>query len=117
MVTTGRSRISSEYIDYIFNQQGVIKLMFGLNPLIRIPSGHVPHNTYLDFILQFGLLGSAVLLWFIVRNLSKSFRPIVDKPSNKPVLILKVLFLFYMFGLSLYEGCLTGIMIITLFAL
>lgn len=72
-ITGGRTDLFAKYIDYIFNQD-FLSLIFGFNVLQSkdlygaVGVTHATHNTYLDYILAFGLIGF-VLLWttFIIK--------------------------------------------------
>ena len=116
-VTTFRSELGAEYLNYIFNEQGLLRLFFGGNPLvIDSVSDMSPHNTYITTMLQFGLLGIVILVVSALRRLHLVF---VDKehPYRKPFLILKSMCLFMAFCISLYGDNLWLVWMLSLFLL
>lgn len=65
-VTTGRLGIVSEYIEILFNNFKCLLFGYGFNyhQFLGQSSGHGAHNTYLDIILSWGILG--VIIFSIV---------------------------------------------------
>lgn len=67
-VTTGRSTIFDNYIDIL--SSNIIALIFGYgfvySNYIGEENGHGAHNTYLDFILSWGIVGSIILVYIVV---------------------------------------------------
>jgi len=65
-LTTGRTSIAEQYLAY-FSQQNIIGVLFGGNVLqcddmyMKIGIRAVTHNAYIDHLLVFGLIGSAVM--------------------------------------------------------
>lgn len=65
-VTTGRADILSEYIEILFNNLKCLLFGYGFSyhQFLGQTSGHGAHNTYLDIILSWGILG--VIIFSIV---------------------------------------------------
>lgn len=59
-LTTGRSELWSEYITYLINNP--IRFIFG-SGLSAAPIGtHYPHNTYIDFMYFYGIIGTLLFV-------------------------------------------------------
>ena len=82
----------------------LLKLLFGgyvLNALVT-----VAHNTYIDMLLQVGITGAVMMLFWIVWKLVLCIRRRGVIMHRKALIMLKALSLFFAFGLSLYQGSL-----------
>ena len=112
--TTNRSSIADQKIDYFINGQEVIKQLFGFNSLFADGSNTVPHNTYIDLLLQIGLVGMILTLGHIVTSGIRAWK---DKSRNRRDLLLKLLMLYYFFNLSLYHGSLFSLAYLVLIIL
>ncbi|MBE6601948.1 MAG: hypothetical protein E7637_05520 [Ruminococcaceae bacterium] len=102
-LTTGRSSNAEIYLGYI-HRQSPLRILFGGNTLIP-PSLHcgASHNTYIDFLLRFGYVGAAILLFFVVRSFFRTLAGDKNSRYRKVSLCLKVLYLFFAFTLSIYN--------------
>ena len=114
-VTTGRSSLANDYWSYISNE-GIIRLLFGFN-VLNCAASRVPHNTYIDFILQFGILGSMLYMGITLFKIKKILCEKDHLLYRKVVLIYKIIFLFYLGTLSLYQGNLFALMTMFLLVL
>ena len=112
--TTNRSSIADQKMDYFMNGQGALKQLFGFNSLFADGSNAVPHNTYIDLLLQIGLVGMILTLGHIVTS---SIRAWKDKNRNRRDLLLKLLMLYYFLNLSLYHGSLFSLAYLVLIIL
>lgn len=112
--TSGRSDLSYEAFRYIFNEQGNLRLLFGLNSLFVATGDSVPHNTYIDLLLQIGLIGTSISLLYILRGIIVAWR---DIQRNRMELLLKIIFLYYFINLSIFQGSLFSIAYIVLVVL
>ncbi len=102
--TTGRSNLISIYLDYIFNKQDAFGVMFGGNPLIiKAVSNRSTHNTFINILLQFGVIGTvafcALVIWRFVVCFKKE-----ENPYRNVFLIFKVFFAVVGFGAGLYAN-------------
>lgn len=100
--TTQRTDLSASYMQYIFHDQGNLKMMFGGNPVIvKSISNAGTHNMYLNLLLQFGLIGAIAFIIYSVYRIGVCFKNKEDTQS-KHYLVLKGLCIFASFGISLY---------------
>ena len=100
--TTNRTAIASKYWTY-FWEQSVFNVFFGglkLNAL-----GEVPHNTYLDMLLQTGVIGFLAIFGWIVAQIVQVWRN-KKLEYRKTKLALKIMCLTVATNLSLYQGSL-----------
>ena len=100
-LTTGRSSISENYISFI-GEQDLGKLLIGGNNLLQFQN--VPHNTYIDFIIQFGLIGLFIVIGVSIRKLIMVSYSCKILENAKICVSLKVLFLFFIASISVYHG-------------
>lgn len=96
-LTTGRLDLWIEYLDYIFNNVKCLFLGEGFNALSL---GKAVHNTYIDFIYRFGLLGTGLWIGYFVW--CKKF---VERVGGKKTTfnVAGVVFLFGIFFLSAFH--------------
>lgn len=102
--TTNRSSILTYYLNYIATQSAP-RLLFGGNSLKAAGHG-MPHNTYVGFVLQVGIVGALVLAFWIFGRCIQNLRTDRSDICRKRNLLLKALSLFMAFTLSFYEGSL-----------
>ena len=113
-VTTNRSTITEQYWDYLTNEQSLVKQIFGGNSINLFE--HVPHNTYMDFLLQFGFLGTAFLLIFIFKRLLQAFFLPKDR-TRKVIVTLKILYAVFIFSISVFTESTFALTFVFLFVL
>lgn len=99
--TTNRSSIADQKLDYFVNGQGVMKQLFGFNSLFADGSNAIPHNTYIDLLLQIGLVGTAMALGYIALAAIRAWK---DVKRNRRDLLLKLIMMYYFLNLSIYQG-------------
>ena len=104
--TTNRASLLSDYIAYIFNQPLFSFLLGGdtLNPVGKV----LPHNIYIDFILQVGVVGTALMLVWMAVKVKKALELPLEDPARRRTLLLKALAVFFGLNLSLYAESLWG---------
>lgn len=107
--TTERSSIWNEHLEY-FAQQPILKILFGGNYVTdfgrEASFSHVSHQSFIDMLLNFGLIGTLVLLFFFLR-LTLNYLKNYMKTNSKEFLFLilvKVTWVFYAFGLSMFPS-------------
>ena len=71
-ITTGRSTLLEEYIYYI--GQDLISLFFGrginyFGFYKQLGLSYIAHNTYLDFLLSWGIIGSTIFILCFIFNI------------------------------------------------
>ena len=99
--TTGRTDLVNGALRYIFSEQGVWGLLFGFNSLYVRNLSNLPHNTYVDLLLQIGLVGTIVALAYIMYGIVIAWK---NPQRNRMETMLKILFLYYFMNLSIYQG-------------
>ena len=102
--TTNRSDLVSQYWDY-FAKQPMEKILFGGNGVIVVDDT-APHNTYIGYLLQIGLIGTMLFFGYALIRVIKRWRQRTDVTSRTRTILLKVLCLFVATNLSLYDGSL-----------
>jgi len=83
--TTGRTDIWKDYLDVIVNDLKILFFGNGINTTIA--SGRATHNTYLEYIYYFGIVGTTLLLSAMRLAMGKILK---EKVLWVPVLILLV---------------------------
>lgn len=95
-LTTGRADLWIKYLDYILSNAKCLILGRGFN---TFSLGKAVHNTYIDWLYRFGIIGSA--LWMIYFRFCK--REILKKsPEKLSSVIPAVIFLTGIFFLSAF---------------
>ena len=119
--TTARSDLSEEYLKY-FNSQGFFSLMLGGNAIplegknvAAIAQRLVPHNSYVDILIRYGLIGAAVIILQIVKNVIKAYIALRKDDEERELFLLKVVLVFYSYTLSIYYGSFFAIWMVLLF--
>lgn len=112
--TTERSGIADRYMNYINNDQSILKQLFGGNSVIEL--GQAAHNTYISFIMQYGYLGTVGLIAYIVNRLLKTYFAPKDA-DRKLGFVLKALYIFFIVSLTIYHGSTFAMMFFVLFIL
>ena len=113
--TTNRSEHATAYFNYIFNEQSAVKLLFGGNPIIvNSVSGSASHNTYLDILLQFGIVGLVPFVAYLIHRLAKTLKN-SDDQYRRAKITLKVLCMFFALGLSIYADNVWSLWVAILF--
>ena len=104
IATTGRSNLAYKQLLYALNRD-TFGLFFGMSATPAPGFRLLSHNTYVDFIIHFGLIGFILLIIAIVNKLKGIYYNWDNGHSHISIckLQLKVLFLFFSFGLSIYE--------------
>lgn len=103
-VTTDRTELSAFKVNYFLNQTPLFRQLFGFNAL-NIGDGFMSHNTYVDFLLQLGIIGTMLVVAYIFVRAMRSFKLFrKEEVSHKYIFTLKMLFLFFAFTISIYQG-------------
>ena len=101
-VTSNRSGILRKYVRYIFREQPIWKFLFGGNGVMV--TGGVPHNTYIDWVLQFGLFGLIFLVSWLVVRFFHAPCAVLPAKQKKMLFIMKAIYLLFAMTLSIYDG-------------
>ena len=102
VATSGRTSILRRYGRYIFGEQPPLKMLFGGNSIMI--TGGVPHNTYIDWILQGGVVGCLLLLVLIGKRFANTYQLLPDVPHKRLLMTMKVLYIAFALTLSIYDG-------------
>ena len=94
-LTTGRLELWKVYVVYILNETRVWFLGAGLNA--DILSTNAVHNTYIDFVYRFGIIGSMVWLFYFVLCYMTVRKKSLDRSKNATIVPLIVCMLGFMF--------------------
>lgn len=86
-LTTGRSTILLYYIEYLFKNP--IVLLFGKGIGSPYWNNHAAHNTYIDFLYFYGIIGTSLFALILKASLQKSIQKI-DIRNAVPLICLTV---------------------------
>ena len=115
--TTDRSALAKYKLNYFFQNLSILHQFFGLNAL-TIGDNFMSHNTYIDFLLQLGIVGAIISLLYAIVRLFHSITDIKNgAAASKYVLTVKALFLFFAFTVSIYQGPIFALFFLTCFLL
>ena len=107
-LTSGRTSIAMIYMNYFFGQ-GFLKQLFGGNVLncsslfSKIGGIHVTHNTIIDHLIVFGILGTVVMYILYINRLRKYME---RKKSDKKfymIIFMKISVFLYSLTLAYLE--------------
>ena len=113
-LTTGRAELGDYYWNFIKNQD-IVRMMFGGNYLMQY--SYFPHNTYVDFIIQFGFIGCALLLVNAVISFFRAYHHEHHNEYRRCLVTLKILYAVFLASISVYHGTTFVIMLFVLFIL
>ena len=113
--TSNRTSLFSYFLSYIFSQPAG-GLLFGGNSLV-IGRNAVPHNTYVGYLLQVGVVGTLILVIRLIVQFIRAFRVPFGSENRKLVILLKILCLSIGMTISFYEGSLNALWMCFVFLL
>ena len=99
-LTTGRSEIWVEYLEYVYSHPDV--MLFGKGVGAGFFSGHAPHNSYVDILYHLGIVGSFLLIVCIISG-GIQMRIKTKNLLNYSVLIGILIAYFFLSQLHGYE--------------
>ncbi len=103
-VTTNRTNLAKKYLNYIFNEQSFFGMMFGGNSLqVESITKAVTHNTFINLLLQFGVIGTIIFLILIIIRFVKNYKSKAN-PNYKGIIVLKTFCVIAGLGASLYAN-------------
>ena len=101
-VTTNRSLTTEINLAY-FSRQSTWKQLIGGNSIP--PEGvRLSHNTYVDILLRFGILGTIAFCGVVIKKMWNNFRKYYKTKENGEAFLLKIVFLIFSSALSIYSG-------------
>ena len=99
--TTNRTKLVSRYMAY-FLEQSIFNFFIGGLSIVAL-NGVATHNTYVDIILQVGVIGTIALMVWIIMQIVQTIHE-KDTHNGKLRLILKFICLIAATNLSLNHG-------------
>lgn len=102
-MTTGRSERALNNLQYAFGRSGIRWFIGGDN---IPPNGlSLSHNTYVDLLIRFGMIGFIFLGVQIVKRTIRCFKICLSSDFDKEkicIFQIKILYIMFGFGLSIY---------------
>lgn len=107
-----RTDIWETHLAY-FNHQSNGKIFFGGNVITAYLYDEakfetVSHQEFLDMLLNFGLIGTTVMVFSFLARSSKILRSLIQKKQEDEeavaILLMKYVWIFYAFGLTMFPG-------------
>lgn len=113
MMTSGRTEYSRQYIDYLFSQN-LVRVIFGgyqYNSMALVGEAideirFASHNTYVDVLMTTGIIGFAVFMYIILRNIICPFkRWLITRDSNElGNIAYEIVVVIFIAGLSVFPS-------------
>ena len=109
-VTSGRTALIRDFYKASIDRP-ILNILFGNNPLnkkVYSPFfGHdcFSHNSYVDFLYNFGIIGLIIIMYFIIyRTFKNKFLGLSIKDSiyKNDVKIIRIMLMIFIFTLSMY---------------
>ncbi len=113
-LSTGRASLGEIYWKYIMNLD-ILRKLFGGNYLMQY--SYFPHNSYIDFIVQFGFVGCGLLVLGMISSLIKKFQYSKHNEYRRCSITLKILYMIFTASISVYHGTTFVMMLFVLFIL
>ena len=107
--TSSRSHLAKRHLQY-FWEQPVHKMLIGMNAASALRTDlngyeEVAHNEYVDWLLNVGIIGTAIMLYYLVSTIYKplkTYRRNMTDQTALTVVMIKLVFVLYAFTLTLY---------------
>ena len=107
-ITSGRTKLAGIHFDY-FMELPVWRMFVGMNAASTLRTDldgfrSVAHNEYIDWLLNIGIIGFAIMLYFLLKRLFDVFKEYKQSHNSEPLCILfsKFVWIAYAFTLTLY---------------
>ncbi len=105
--TTGRTRYAAEHWQYFLDQPLLRKLFGGTavnTSVIDSAFEAGAHNEYIDMLLNVGIIGAAVLLWFVLKSTWSYLRAFIHTKNDHYccLLMMKSIWLLYALTLTVF---------------
>lgn len=106
--TTFRSELSELYMNKFYSQSFIKKLIGGNSipdPNIFVANYNlVSHNTYVDIVYRFGVVGALIFIPVMVVRYIRCFIDYKTNRQNGELFLIKTMLLLYSYSLSIYYG-------------
>lgn len=105
-MTSNRLSINERYLSY-FADQSIFRILFGLRSMPNTDLiqtlGAVTHNSYVDMLFMYGLVGALIILLSLIRKNIICYRKNRAKSNNEYqfVILCSILLIFFSFTLSI----------------
>ena len=105
--TTDRSILWKEHLNYFWSQDSLIQILFGGNYLTDRGMDYskfsvVSHQVYVDALICFGLVGTALYIVYIIYQLIGKWKVRMTSDENILSFTLTLLWILYSFILSMF---------------
>ena len=118
-VTINRTNLSERYMKYINEGQSFFNTLFGGNSVVPkvFTSKAISHVTYIDFLLEYGYIGTLLLMLWVVYRFKVLFAYPVTMQYRGYAISMKILYLFFALSISIYRDSIFGLLFFALFIL
>jgi O-antigen ligase len=107
-MTSGRSGQWKKYMEY-FNSQDISKRLFGgnvlttttMDPYFTEQYGHGPHEAYISFAVNFGIVGLIIIMLAFATKLAALFFKAVTQRDENELALFMTSFTWFVYGLAL----------------
>ena len=100
--TTGRSDLASMQL-YLALKRSTFNFLFGMDSTPFGGYSVLSHNTFVDLIIHFGIVGFVIFIIKAFKNITRTYTSLKknSNSSDKSLFMLKILYIFFSFGLSI----------------
>ena len=107
-LTSGRSDVASVHMSYYMNQP-IWRMFVGMNAASTLETNldgfkYVGHNEYIDWLLNIGLVGAIVMLYFLLKRTYDAYKTYKTAKDSTDLFLLisKIIWISYAFTLTVY---------------
>lgn len=110
-MTSGRAKQWKNYWGYFKNQElerklfgGNMIMSYSVDQSLKDKFGNVPHQAYISFLLDFGVIGAVIVILFYLGKMAYAFFVICQTNSDTTLVlfIIACMWLFYGFGFDYF---------------
>lgn len=102
LFTSRRSAILEDNLSY-FKEEPILRQLIG-GDFNKNTGFGMSHNTYLDILMRFGIVGAFIFFFFSIKKIIEAFRKYYKNGENGEIFLLKVVFAFFSASLSICTG-------------
>ncbi len=107
-LTSGRSDLAGIHFDYFLNLP-IWKMFVGMNAASALKTDldgfkYAGHNEYVDWLLNVGIIGAAIMLFFLLKRTYTAYRKYRENENTSDLCVLfcKFIWIAYAFTLTVY---------------